>query len=121
MLLYKLRTTRKPPRTADRRGGRRRARPDDAVQAAILPEGLREKLDQVGLVGPGPRCEVADAWAADPQRVETWVEYVLARPDLGPGFLLMAVRSDEPAPVEPSRADLRQQYISGEYAKYIQH
>ncbi len=127
LLLYKLRTTRHPPRTDERRGGARSPARAAKAETKIpeprsplpLPDALRGQLDRLGLVGDGPRREVAEAWAEEPERVQGWVDYVLREQELGPGFLLTMIRSGEPAPGRET--DNRQRYIGGEYADLIQH
>ncbi len=127
LLLYKLRTTQHgPPQPGqEQRGGRRspaaaKPTPEDHQQ---LPDGLVEKLEQLGFRGHGPMDELAKAWLQDRSRVERWIEYVLGNGSLGPGYLLTALRSGDPAPRKRkrSRDEDRSRYISGKYADLIEH
>ena len=121
LLLYKLRTNTRPPRTDERRGGPRTPKPSLAEDGppVDLPDDVRVQLDRLGLRGGGPRREVAEAWDEDPDRIEGWIRHILADEDLGPGLLVAMVRSGEPAP--PDDGDQRRRYVEGKYAAYIEH
>lgn len=86
-----------------------------------MPGEMREKLRRIGFGGAGPMRELEAAWRADPERVEGWLEYVLAErrrgKPLGGGFLLSSIRSGEAAPPDPEREE-RWRYIEGDHVRY---
>lgn len=119
LLLHVLRNNTCPPRGEERRGGpRARARVE-------LPEDVDSALVDIGLTGNRAWQEVADAFAADPERVRAWLEYVRRqRSSLSnaAGFLLEMLRNGGVPPAAPAAVDVdRRRYISGEYADLIQH
>lgn len=115
LLLHVLRNNTRPPREEHRGGPRARARVE-------LPEDVDSALVDIGLTGNRAWQEVADAFAADPERVRAWLEYVRRQRNSlsnAAGFLLEMLRNGGVPPAAPAVDGRR--YISGEYADLIQH
>lgn len=123
LLLYKLQSTSHPPRTDERRGGRRARHPQQEEQQEQLPflelpTELEERLEQMGF--QGSRQEIVEAWTEEPGRVQKWADAVVADRELGAGFFVSMVRSGEPAPKPRNHRD-RRRFVTGRYSEFIQH
>lgn len=124
LLLYKLQSTPHPPRTDERRGGRRAPHPpqqeeqQEQLPLPELPAELEERLNQMGF--QGSRQEIVEAWTEEPERVQKWADAVVADRELGVGFFVSMVRSGEPAP-KPRNQRNRRRYVTGRFGEFIQH